>query len=683
MKIYAFEKNFLVLNDILRRLYDTDVLSRLRKEKDLDVPFVLEWTGDNFYFSGIANGRKDVQTITDPGDKESLTHFFLDLRTWKKCAEVGKEIHKTGITNSYFFDRPAGDFEFYYSYILDLIVYNYDGDSTYYMLREETPFEREFYDVCRTLHGEEDNVKKTHCNKNYSMRIEHFAWCKLLGMFANEVDRKRYKKIDYLLWKEFKRLKGDVTIFFKDFYLRIDENNLLADPGDTGYSNVLRYDNDFAQFLLEHFDIVDDTPVNKDIVNLLNHYLGTSEMKYPISYSDDFEYYLTAKGHIIRFANNRNMDCFWITKPYDTNQLYNIKSAVKHHFRSPINNRETVELLKSFLPGGYQISADVYEKLQRSKDIYIMEVSTGVLIGGVISPSITKIIYSCVKYKDIYDKFHYPEPSVTTKALSDLISKVPTSSYSYFSPKDETTLMNIYNGCSSSITNSSINVCQVDTPNKNKAVYKINTKKESNKMNKMFNFEFGPVRGAEIAMSMYGPAIKNHMGTYVAYDTNSSSLIDVDILNFKNDKMFFRIPVALKDIAVGDMVVHNGKFMIVTGNTGTEVGSISVIDPAAGEEKMILPTKNMFGFNFYTKIMSPFSGFMADANASADNPFGNMMLPLMFMGDEGMSFKDMMPLMFFMGGENGVFGGMDKSNPLAMMMMFSMLSDDKENSLPW
>ena len=59
--------------------------------------------------------------------------------------------------------------------------------------------------------------------------------------------------------------------------------------------------------------------------------------------------------------------------------------------------------------------------------------------------------------------------------------------------------------------------------------------------------------------------------------------------------------------------------------TGTEDG-IHVIDVAAGEKKEILPTKSMFGFDFVTKIVSLID--FSAMNASADQPFGNM-LPLM------------------------------------------------------
>ena len=42
---------------------------------------------------------------------------------------------------------------------------------------------------------------------------------------------------------------------------------------------------------------------------------------------------------------------------------------------------------------------------------------------------------------------------------------------------------------------------------------------EDNKMNnKIFNFDFGPIKSDNVRMSMYGLAVKNRSGNYVAWD---------------------------------------------------------------------------------------------------------------------------------------------------------------------
>ena len=189
--------------------------------------------------------------------------------------------------------------------------------------------------------------------------------------------------------------------------------------------------------------------------------------------------------------------------------------------------------------------------------------------------------------------------------------------------------------------------------------------KENDSMNLFKNFDFGSCENDNVKMSMYGIAVKNANGTWVSYDTKSESVVDVDILNF-DAKYLYKMPVAIKDVKAGDVVIHNRKPMFVTI---VEDGKLGAIDPAAGEEKVILLTKSMFGFDFVTKIVNFFGDL--SATASADAPFGNM-LPLMLLADSGKS-DDMLPLMFAMGG-----GKFDMSNP---MMLYFLMKDNKNKDI--
>lgn len=194
--------------------------------------------------------------------------------------------------------------------------------------------------------------------------------------------------------------------------------------------------------------------------------------------------------------------------------------------------------------------------------------------------------------------------------------------------------------------------------------------KKGNKKMKAFNFDFGPCTTGNIRMSMYGLAVKNANGTWVSYNPESKEIIDVDIFNFDGGKFLYKMPVAIKDIAPGMVIVHNRKamFVIEVGDSG-----ITVVDPQAGEEKKILPTKNCFNFNFYTRVVSLFDSFMkSPENApSAENPFGNM-LPIFMMSENSGEFDmNTMLMLSMMGGQDG----MDFSkNP---MMMYFLMKDSK------
>lgn len=178
------------------------------------------------------------------------------------------------------------------------------------------------------------------------------------------------------------------------------------------------------------------------------------------------------------------------------------------------------------------------------------------------------------------------------------------------------------------------------------------TKKEENNNMMNFNFDFGPINSNDkVSYSLYGMAIKNADGKFVCL--RDGDIVDVSGFTFDDmAKFLYKIPVAIKDIATGDIVIHNKKPCFVQGfaeNSGNPV----VIDIYNGEEKTILPTKNMFGFDFVTKIVPLFD--FAQGKADKDNPFGNLM-PLMMMqsmngcGNDDMSKFFMMSMM--MGGVN-------------------------------
>ena len=195
--------------------------------------------------------------------------------------------------------------------------------------------------------------------------------------------------------------------------------------------------------------------------------------------------------------------------------------------------------------------------------------------------------------------------------------------------------------------------------------------KENNVMN--FNFDFGPVNPSLVRMSMYGLAVKNKAGTWVSYNSNSDEIVDVDILNFDGAKFLYRMPVAIKDIAVGDVVIHNSApmFVVFVPQDGK---TLTVVDTINGERKDIMLPRSPFGFNFATKVVN-FLGNMFNTSATADNPFGNMWM-LMAMSGDNKDMNDILPFLMM----NNATSGMDNN-----MLMFMALSMDKGNSdmLPW
>ena len=197
-------------------------------------------------------------------------------------------------------------------------------------------------------------------------------------------------------------------------------------------------------------------------------------------------------------------------------------------------------------------------------------------------------------------------------------------------------------------------------------------KTQKGKEDKMtgLNFDFGPCTGDNIRMSMYGLAVKNASGTWVSYNKDSRQIIDVDILNFDGSRFMFKMPVAIKDIQIGDIVVHNRVPMFITEID--DCGKLFAVDVRAGEEKCIIPTRNMFGFDFVTKIVSLFDAI--GGAPSPDQPFGNM-LPLLIAGSDNASNIDPLMIIMMTQGVQGV----DASNP---WMLYALMKDNENmNSL--
>ena len=190
------------------------------------------------------------------------------------------------------------------------------------------------------------------------------------------------------------------------------------------------------------------------------------------------------------------------------------------------------------------------------------------------------------------------------------------------------------------------------------------TRKENDSMNLFKNFDFGSCENDNVKMSMYGIAVKNANGTWVSYDAKSENVVDVDILNF-DAKYLYKMPVAIKDVKVGDTIIHCRKPVFVTKN---ENGKILCVDPAAAEEKIVLPVKNIFGFDFVVKIVNLFDGMNGFEAPSADQPFGNNLWMFMMLEDKG-SMSDLLPLMLLSNNGNNF-------NPLMLLA----LSNDKTSS---
>lgn len=207
---------------------------------------------------------------------------------------------------------------------------------------------------------------------------------------------------------------------------------------------------------------------------------------------------------------------------------------------------------------------------------------------------------------------------------------------------------------------------KIENENKND---NIDYKERGNNMfkNVMKDFYCGPAK--DVKMSIYGPAFQavSNGGervneTYVAY--HDSEYIDVMDGIIDIGDCAYVMPVAVNSVKKGDFIRHCGSWLRVTS---IKEGIIEGESVYTRNIVKIRPTKNMFGFNFYSKLIT----FDIMNGTSEENPFGNILPMLLFGGGNTNKMKDILPLMMM---TNKDF---DMSNP--MMMYFLMNKDGGNN----
>ena len=259
-----------------------------------------------------------------------------------------------------------------------------------------------------------------------------------------------------------------------------------------------------------------------------------------------------------------------------------------------------------------------------------------------------------------------PEQSISTLTISPLKVKDLDSNSLYIAADDG--LVNVCNSISATNKAASLATSELQSLRTELENMKKKEEEKSMKFNSITkDFRFGKVN--DVRMSIYGPAFNTSFGggEWLAYDKANEDWVDVSPFNFDMKfPVFYMMPVAKDKVATGDFIMHCGTWVRIV-DFDDALRPIAE-DPWKKEIITIMPTKNMFGFDFYTKLVNVFGDFAGQA--SKDNPFGNM-LPFMMMSDGG-KMEDMLPMLMMMGGQ------FDMSNP---MMLMAMCGDGKMSDM--
>lgn len=465
------------------------------------------------------------------------------------------------------------------------------------------------------------------------VKCSQFAFDELFEKFNKAVKSKQYKKFDYDAWCKIRK-----TI--KEHCSRVD-NKIVP--------TIIHFDIDTRKVFVENVPnfYFDDKSFGQFLVNELTPQFIIKVLMSSIEVKETTDYVISTKPTIAEVNWKREMT---------VNDSYYYKNIIK----------QCKEITNYFNDVN-----EHYEKIYTDSKKYEPSYATaqptnlswdGITGGPIGDNTATKAIVS-----NAAELAKTAKPESLT--LDWFASTGTTKSVSADDLVDVTKLntkVSVISPCADQVS-----ICTDDLCKNCKNYEKKDNEEKENKM-KGFNFDFGKITNDSIRMSMYGMAVKNTSGVWTAYDKSTGDLMDVDVFNFDGSNFLFKMPVAIKDIAVGDVIIHARKPMFVVSKT--EAGDLVAIDPVAGEKKTIMPSKNMFGFNFATKVISLFDNLMGQTPTS-ENPFGNLWMLMLMDGKSDM--KDMLVPMMLMNQANG---STNAFNPMMLMLMND--GDMKDIALP-
>ena len=468
------------------------------------------------------------------------------------------------------------------------------------------------------------------------VKCSQFAFDELFEKFNKAVKSKQYKKFDYDAWCKIRK-----TI--KEHCSRVD-NKIVP--------TIIHFDIDTKKVFVENVPnfYFDDKSFGQFLVNELTPQFIIKVLMNSIEVRETTDYVISTKPTTAEVNWKREMT---------TNDSYYYKNIIKQYEK--INNY-------------FNDVNEHYEKIYTDSKKYEPSYATaqpanlnwnGITGGPIGDNTATKAIVS--NAAELTTATAKPG-GLTLDWFTSTGTTKPVSADDLVDVTKLNTKVSVISPCADQVS-----ICTDDLCKNCKNYEKKDNEEKENKM-KGFNFDFGKITNDSIRMSMYGMAVKNTSGVWTAYDKSTGDLMDVDVFNFDGSNFLFKMPVAIKDIAVGDVIIHARKPMFVVSKT--EAGDLVAIDPVAGEKKTIMPVRSPFGFNFCTKIISLFDSLMPTAETpSADNPFGSLWMFALLDGKQ--DTKDILPMMLMMNGAN-----MGSMNPMMWMLMMDNDGSTKDNLLP-
>ncbi|MDO4282751.1 MAG: hypothetical protein Q4D02_03865 [Clostridia bacterium] len=235
----------------------------------------------------------------------------------------------------------------------------------------------------------------------------------------------------------------------------------------------------------------------------------------------------------------------------------------------------------------------------------------------------------------------------------------------YFSQKDMISALDYYRNHSNYKPNTS-NVDKAVVEVSHPAVSSYNKKEKetktmndqnqmANQMTNLLGFNCGPTDNPNIAATALGICFRSPAGNWIKFNSETLQRIDMGTIQIGNLGPIWIIPS--RTVEVGTPILYENEFYYVMDCS--EEPKLKLLSVADGVEKTVYPAKNIFGFNFFAKVV---------ALIDADN----------LIGGDG---DDLLLVLALCGGMNGT-GDQNNQNQLVnLLAMQSVLGEGKSGLL--
>lgn len=176
------------------------------------------------------------------------------------------------------------------------------------------------------------------------------------------------------------------------------------------------------------------------------------------------------------------------------------------------------------------------------------------------------------------------------------------------------------------------------------------------------NVEFGQNQDSNLVSTLMGVAVK-YNGGWRIYDKIKKQITDIGEMQIGNLPIFI---VPTTKLSEGDLIKENGSYYYVRS---TKEETTETLCPKTGEIKTVVPVRNIFGINVYSKVISLGDSFI-NMNGEFDKEKLVLMSAMFGQSDANSSQMNMLlPLLFFKNDLNG------DDDMMKMIMLSSAMTD--------